>query len=233
MGKQTDLKKICILFLLGAFLVVGNAFAQNEWQASLGPAVTQQGLTMAEFGDIYSFYYKNPQPGKLILVLKALLSINDLISDQEQFGSMAHFFATVAHNDKAFMEKMSLLKDAYTGEQKQVLEAILKESENFVSPDPDSPDHLDYLWSEFFASGDPTPVKKIISVLGYTNPDINNPNEPTTEIGRLIHVADWSLGSNASQHEAVKKILEEEEASAAQSIKSKLKAILLLNNIQK
>lgn len=231
--RKADLRKISILFLLVAFLVVGNAFAQNKWQASLESAVTQQGLTMAEFSDIYIFYYKNPQPDKLILVLKTLLTINDLISDQEQFGSHAHFFATVAHNNKAFFEKLSLLKDTCSGLSKQALETILQGAERFTSPDPDSPDHLDYLWSEFLATGDAAPVKKIISVLGYSNPDKDNPNEPTTKIGVLIYVADWSLGSNALQHEAIKKILEQEEASAAEPIKSKLKAILILNDIQK
>lgn len=229
--RQKFLRKTGVLVLLGMLLVPG-AFAQAEWQASLGAAISKQGLTMADFEEICTFYYKNPQPEKLIPCLEALLSIDALISDQGQFGSFAHFFAAIAHKDEGFIEKLRLLKSSYSGLQQQAADSILKDAENFVSPDADSPDHLDYLWSEFFATGDSLPIEKIINVLGTLNPDQNNPDTPATPMGQLIHVARWSLGSNAKQHEAVRKILEQKSVSAVEPARSILKAILIFNDLE-
>jgi hypothetical protein len=228
--------KIAVLLLVGIFLVIGTTFAldkENTLEAALKESLFQQGLTFSDLENITFRYYKDPQPEKLILALKAILATKDFTSDQDVFPMYSHLISTVAHNDKIFFEKLSSLKDDYTGPEKQIIETMLKEANDFFSPEPDSAGHLDYLWAEFFATGDAGPVKKIISVLGYKNPDEDDPAHPKTQMGGLISVANWSLGPNAKQHEAVTKILEQEEAVAAEPIKSKLKAILIFNEIEK
>lgn len=213
--------KIRRILFFGCFfvLLISNqcAFAQKAWEQSLESAIAKQGLTTAEFQDITSNYYKNPQPEKMISVLKVVLSLDDLILDTQHFGPIAHLMATVAHNDKIFLEKLNLLKDGYQGLQKQTIEAILEETTNFVSPSPDSPKDLDYLWAEFMATGNNEPVKKIVSVLGYPSKGMNIV---------LIGAAEWSLSSNARQHEIVYNTIKQESLSATGQTKEKLEEIL-------
>lgn len=133
------------------------------------------------------------------------------------FNTFAHLVAAVARSDSAFFQKLKNLDPDYTGFQKEALQRIIKVTKDFISPTANSPEHLDYLWSEFIATGSEAPVKKIIGVLGYPDTGMNMV---------LIGAAEWSLTSNARHHEKVYSIIQEQFFTASGQTKEKLKKIL-------
>jgi hypothetical protein len=200
---------ILIFFLSLGPALVTNGYAQGDFES----AISSEGLTLAEYKDVTTYYYKDPQPQKLISVLRAVLSQKELISDNVHFGPFAHLCATVAHYDNIFLENLILFKDNYSGIQREVLEGIARDAEKFYSPEPDSPANLDYLWAEFLATGNEEPVKKIISVLDYKKPE--NESTDTDMLKALVFgAARWSLASNANQHKRVYEIIQKELITA-------------------
>lgn len=221
-------RAVILILLFYVSCITQYVFAENKWQASLESALLKQGLTTDKYSEITSSYYKSHQADDLTLALKAVLSVDDLILDKEQFGAIAHFFVSAAHTDKVFFDKIDSLKPSYSGLQKQVLETMLQEAVNFSSPDPDSPDHLDYLWAEFLSSGDSQPVRKIMSLLNQAAPDLKEPNisEGVLKERVLFYVAARSLISNAFYHQKVFQILEDEIALQSGVYRDNLTAIL-------
>lgn len=207
--------KIIRGILLAVFVVVV-VLNQNVWgQNALQNAITQAGLNMEDVRSVTTFYYQNPQPDKMVSVLKVLLTVKELTSDQKHFPSIKHLFAAAAANDKDLLGKMKSAQSSLSGEPQTVFAEIIKEAENFHSPEPDSPEHLDFLWSEFFATGDAKPVKKIIGLLdsSHTSPML----EP---------VAQWALTSNVQQHKKVYEIVQNESSQAKGALKDILDQML-------
>ncbi|MFH1622212.1 MAG: hypothetical protein ABIA97_03730 [Candidatus Omnitrophota bacterium] len=197
-----------------------DVFAQVDYESALA----KEGLSTDDMNKFTTYYYRNKQPDKLISILKFMLTQEEMIVDTVHFGSAAHLFATVAHNERVFMNSLIKLKDSYSGMQRNMIEKIIKEAENFISPLPNSPKDLDYLWAEFLATGKAEPIKKIISVLGLSDDNAKNI--------LLIGAAQWSLVSNAKQHSKVYEIIKEEFASAQDKLKEKLETILQRSAIQ-
>lgn len=94
----------------------------------------------------------------------------------------------------------------------------------------DSPDSLDVLWSKFLVTGEPTFVKKILTMLG--------PFIPNQEFSKMLqekgatdpqvigHLAAWSLSSNAKLHPDVLGICEDELASPTVALSKPSQAVL-------
>jgi hypothetical protein len=180
-------------------------------------ALKKEGVSMEELGTMTTYYYKNPQPAKMLSVLKAILTQEDLVKNSSHFYPIAHLFAAIAHNDESFLANLKKLEPELTGTQKEGIQLIIKDAVSFVSPEPTTPASLDALWAEFIATGDTAPVKKIIAVLGV----------PNTGMGMLlIGAAEWSLASNAQQHELVMAVIQEEAKTARGPIKERLTKIL-------
>ena len=177
-----------------------------------------EGLTMKDAGEFISYYYRNPQPARLILILKFILTQQKFMNEPGHLGPIKHFFATLASDDTKILEELNSLLSRYSGTQKEFLNSIIVEAKNFKSPEPDSPTNLDNLWAEFMASGRPEPVKKIISVLWYPAQGQNI---------LLIAAAQWSLTSNAAQHQRVFEIIKKESFEANSAIKEKLQKVLI------
>ena len=213
---------LSILLFVTILCFTVQTFAQNASKnnraALIESALAKEGLTMEDSNAIVSYYYQNPQPDKLVSVVKAVLSQDELISDPSHFGPLTHFIATVAHSNQGFLNNLKNIKLGYAGIQKDAIEQMISEAENFNSPLPNSPKDLDYLWAEFNATGNSEPVKKIISVLGYLPHGSENL--------LLIGVAEWSLGANARQHKKVYEIIQKESISATGTLKDKLDNIL-------
>lgn len=80
-------------------------------------------------------------------------------------------------------------------------------------------DELDGLWLTFFATGDPAAVKKIVSVLPWSE----LPKSPQQVVGQT---ARWSLRSNAAQHAQVREVLQKLLETSQGSTKEILGGIL-------
>lgn len=183
---------------------------------SLQISLAKEGLSIEDLSYVTQHYYENPQPDKLILIVRAILSDGWSIYDIASFGPFTHFVATVAHNNQSFLNELKNESSNFTGMQKDALNEIIYEADNFRSRDKNSPQGLDYLWAEFVATGSEQPVKKIISVLA----------DPRVDLQMAKYSAEWSLRANAKQDRRVHKIIKEVLASSSGELKEKLVKIL-------
>ncbi|NQS90176.1 hypothetical protein HQ584_10350 [Patescibacteria group bacterium] len=218
---------IYILFLFSAIIFYSNhlIFAQT---VSFQEALAREGLTEEDYNEITLYYYKNPQPDKLISVLKMNLTEEEFLADKIHFSLFAYFISTVAHDNRDFLEKLKEIKPDLPQPQKNALAGIISEAENFKSATPSSPFDLDYLWVEFIATGKEKPIRKIISVLDYPTPEKSKTGLTDIDVNTalLISSAQWSLGSNAEQHEKVNEILKDEFVYASGIRRERLEKIL-------
>ena len=182
------------------------AFAQLSKESLL-----KEGLSEEDFTNTITYFYLDPDRDKLVSCLKVILDNESYLSDRVHFLPVAHFFATVAHNDSFFHTELQALRDNYSGIQKEAIEMIIAESDNFYSPNADqSPAALDYLWSEFFATGDDFLIKKIIGVLDYQRATDRQLTDGDVAKALIFGAARWSLTSNAVQHKRVYEIIQAE-----------------------
>lgn len=80
------------------------------------------------------------------------------------------------------------------------------------------PASLDYMWTAFFVSGDERFIHKIIEAAEETNPNII-----------AAKAASWSLGSNARQHEIVRRIIEKESQNSKWSENLRKKLLVMID----
>jgi hypothetical protein len=190
--------------------------AESIGEQSLEIALAKEGLSMKDLGKVTQHYYEDPQPDKLMLIVKAMLSDDWLIHNIVSFGPLTHLVATVAHNNQGFLNDLKSQKDSFTGMRKDAINEIIYEAENFRPPKPKSPQGLDYLWVEFFATGSDEPVKKIISVL-----------EGQGAYSQMTrYSAEWSLRANAKQDKRVRRIIKDALAASGGELKESLAIIL-------
>ena len=183
---------------------------------SLKFSLAREGLSVKDLDDITRNYYKKPHPDKLAIVVRAMLLDSWFIYDIASFEPFAHFVATVAHNNQEFLVSLKSQVNNYSGKQKDAFNKIIYASENFRSPEPISPQGLDYLWAEFFATGTAEPVKKIMSTLNNQNGDLQ----------MTKYSAQWSLRANARSDKTVYKIIKNALATAQGGMKEELEKIL-------
>lgn len=216
--KTLAITGIVCLSLLCAVTRAG-AQADQENQELFEKALADQGVSPKEFEDLFTYYYRDPLPGKLVKCLKALLAQESFIMDAPHFMPTAHLVGTAAHFDPVLLKDLKDLEKEYTGTRKDRVAEIIAQAENFESPPPRSANMLDYLWGEFIATGKDSPVVKIISVLDdYPSKDL--------EKQMVQRAAVWSLTANAKQHDKVYSIIREEAIIATGPQKEILEEIL-------
>jgi len=227
---------ICILSFILIFSSKTFIIAQNK-QGNFEEALSQEGITPQEYDEVIPYYYKNPQPKKIIPILKAVLTQEQFISDNIKFIPFAHLIAAIAYNNPNLLTELKGLKENNLPVlQKERVQYIIEETENYNSMLPDAPTpedldrylwvdmhaptRIDCLWSEFFATGDEKAVEKIISILTY----------PAAKDKDFVIAtkasAEWSLASNARQHKMVYEVIEKRVSSATGELKEKLENIL-------
>ena len=206
------MKKIALMLCFVS--LVGSAFSQSKMEEAL----SQEGITPEEVVKVTTYYYLDPQPERLIQIVKVFLNQDEIANSPNHFTPFAHFVATIAQNNPEFITKLKSISQELSLSGQAALGKIVYGAENFQSPTiAETAADLDCLWGEFLATGDQEPVKKIISVLGKPETGMNI---------LLVGAANWSLGSNAQQHEKVYEIIQEESVSATGKIKEKLDLIL-------
>lgn len=188
-----------------------------EKRVKMEAALNQEGLSYDEIDPFISKYYLHPQSDKLIKVLRFFLSQDLILNDHTHFDPLEHFFATVANRDSAVLESIKSLKTQYSDKQREALNKIIDQAENFKSPEPTSARNLDFLWSEFMANGREETIKKIIGTLEYPAVGDNL---------LIIGAAKWSLASNANKHQRVYEIIQKESVSATGKLKKELEGIM-------
>jgi len=217
---------IGIIFVAGILLFKPPVFAEEDY-SGFTQALVKEGLTLDDFQKYTTYYYKNPDPDKLLLITKAFTSQDRYISNPEGFSAFKHFVASVAYNNTGFVSKLKELGKTSSGTQQLAMEKILGHLDNYQSPLADCTIYLDYLWAEFMATGSEEAVRKIISVLDiYVDRNNKHPTEQDLEDAILKNSAKWSLKSNAEQHEKVYRIVEQEAETATGIRKQELEEIL-------
>jgi hypothetical protein len=192
--------------------------------------------TMDDTGKWVAFYYQHKDINNFIPAIKIVLEEKGIYEDNDHANPVIHFFATVLKNNKTLLPQIKDLSKEYSDNAQEMLLKIIKEAENFKSPVPKDPKDLDCLWSEFFATGSPEPIKKIISVITYTENDIDlsslvwakmDITSKPMALKLLQSAAGWSLNSNAQQHKKVHEIIEIESRNTEnEDLKIKLTAVL-------
>lgn len=121
-------------------------------------------------------------------------------------------------------------KDRAPESDKREIERLLKEPPPDLLEKPvQSPAVLDMLWGKFVATGDARCVQKIISVLPWLDKKPPSVGSGKVDAGSMLIVAgaaQWSLESNAIQHERVLKICQDELSKQPPEVKVILKEIV-------
>lgn len=192
--------------------------------------------TMDDAGKWLAFYYQNKNIGNFIPALKIVLDEKGVYEDLDHANPVIHFFAAVLKDNKTLLPQINNLAQEHSDNAQEMLLKIIKESQDFKSPIPKDPNDLDCLWSEFFATGSPEPIKKIISVIAYEENDIDltapvwtkmNITSKTMASKLLQSAAGWSLNSNAREHKKVRETIEIESRNTEnEDLKIKLTAVL-------
>ena len=185
---------------------------------------TQGISSMNDLGFFMTFYYQKKDASFVIPALEYLLGQDDLLKDGTHLKPAQHFFATIGHNDPALLKQMEMLQGKYSGQAATILSEIIQEATAFISPEPRTAKDLDYLWSEFMATGDDAPVKKIISTLS---------SGASGEMLITAGAAEWSLGANGVEHEKVYEVIKAESIIANGSAKEKLSQLVQKIEAQK
>lgn len=151
-----------------------------------------------------TYYYLNPDSKRLLPALKVLLEDKRFWELEQSANPIIHFFATALREDKGEFDKLKTLLNESDYFQRGILNKIIYEAENPKDIKADGAESFDLLWAEFFASGKPEPVIKLIKSLNWRVSD-----EDLLKFADLS-VLVWSLSANANQHSKVRHICERE-----------------------
>lgn len=211
-----------------------------------------------EFENFMTYYYRDPQPEKVIAALSYYVN-SPLYKDSGSRMSLAHFFAYILKSEPAILEqyyerqnnkgttdsRIFALNVLWLINNKSSLDMISKAEHNWkdrqiqkiimnihaasvydvLKGTPRTPAELNNLWGIFLATGNELAVKKVISVLPF--------KEKSEKKDILLGAAaQWSLASNAIQHEKVLGILKHEQKFARGTVKKLLKQMIENAQIQ-
>jgi tetratricopeptide (TPR) repeat protein len=121
-----------------------------------------------------TYYYRNPQPDKLISVLETVLKQKGLVNKQAHFSPLAHFFATVIQGNMSKLEELKTLQKNYSGEGREAISRIIEEVENYRPVELRSPDDLEFLWAEFKATGNKEIMERITKIVDWPGPSMES-----------------------------------------------------------
>jgi len=233
------MKKIAFVFLISVLSIF--SYADDIFK------------TDSEFSDFFTYYYLNPQIEKIIPSLNYYVDsaayekvnarmtiahfyahilkdnpdlLNELFENQSQFGisNSKIFTLNVLWLINSDMSK-NLIEKAKEIWLDETVQDIIKKIQNasvynVLEKTPKTAVDLDNLWGIFLATGDEAAVKRIISALHLK------------EEGHGMEIviggaAEWSLASNAMQHEKVLDIIKSEVKVSTGTTKRLLEKILI------
>lgn len=212
------------------------------------PAADKYFKKISDLGNFITFYYRDPQPGKILPALEFYFRNGEAIRRNNRSNTalpiLAGFTELMMLNPQLWvpLARMSAgLNTRQRHEMATIINAVGAVMEEKCRPYLDQetlallgsrsgnnpllfrsvslPVHLDILWAKFFVTGASAPLRLIAAQLGRRN--IVIPAEAATK-GRnlsneereglknylLLSAADWSLTSNAFQHQLAANYLE-------------------------
>ncbi len=224
------MKKLAVFFLL-LMVSIRPAFA-----AEPAPAAEASG-----FSEWMSYYYMHKDASKTGQFIQWLQSAQILENKSTAVPSIAAFLSFIFRDNSTQISEW--VKSANpTGNTKKAVELglwlsgrgdaipeLFNETPKFSKASarsladisPQKPEHLDMMWSAFFATGEEKYVQKIINVL---DEHINLSGEKTIDM-LTRGAAQWSLSSNMLQHELVNRLVHKEILARSGEVKEKLQAI--------
>jgi len=168
-----------------------------------------------------TFYYLHPQSFKLIQSLQ-----HDLRYTKAwrlgQINLLIHFHAAAINGSDdrgVLLQRLHGIREQYSGLNRKIIDRVIVEAENFISPQATSSDNFDLLWAEFFATGNPKAVEDIAAYL-----QLSDDKDRLKVI--YLAAAEWSLAANAAQHKKVLEILYDLSDSSTGIMKKRLQKIL-------
>ncbi|HET7831678.1 MAG TPA: hypothetical protein VFK88_01810 [Gallionella sp.] len=194
----------------------------------------------AQADDWITHYYEHPTPERFVAEVQKLREAGSL-AKPESAAPVAAFLARVMATNPARVEgwltQLNGLKGAdrdtllYAANLSGTPEALaylrkqadarryLQKQVDLRTVEPVDGAILDMLWGDFFASGDPTPIRRIVYALNYekysgalSRYETSKKTEQDREEANreaAFEAARWSLESNIQQHRRVGEIIEQ------------------------
>lgn len=214
MGKRdTDMsaKNISRILLAALMLSVFADLSRAE--------IAGEPKTLEEAGIWMMTYYEKPEPRYVVPSLKLIVTDETFISDQIHNQPVKRFFAVLVRDNPSVKEPVKQLCDSLPGNKKDYVAGIIQQADTFREIEyPNDAQEIDFLWSEFFATGSDKPVKKIVKTFTYIPAEIDLGSQswqsmekvPSRDVAlRILQAAaKWSLVSNAAQHKRVYDVIE-------------------------
>lgn len=169
-------------------------------------------ISSQEMADRISHFYQNPDNDFIIDTFEfSMANPNGILNDPPRWYPLVHFYSTVARGNDDLIKKLKILETEIREPYKKEISRIIYFADN-LKPVPAVRDFfdLDFLWSEFYATGQSGPVEKIIDVLDYLNLDPALPSDQK-EIACTYGIAAFeSLVSNMFQHDKIVDIVRQQ-----------------------
>lgn len=157
-------------------------------------------------------FYQNPDNAFIIDTLRfSMTNPNDILNNPSQWHPLVHFYSTVARGNDDLIRKLKILESEIREPYKKEISRIIYFADN-LKPVPAVRDYfdLDFLWSEFYATGQSEPVEKIIDVLNYMNLDPALPSDQKEIACFYGTTAFEALVSNMFQNDKVVDIVRQQ-----------------------
>lgn len=219
--------------------------------SSRAAAQTPNSEAVADLGEWMTFYYQHPEPDAVpAWAARAIeLRVFDAYHSPSFMGFMAGYLRSNPDQLKATLAAVEKLPEsdrqytlaaAWLAAAPGSLEATsrrarldergqqLLDSAHIAGIRPGnqvaalSPYALDYMWGLFFATGDAESVLPMLPLLGAAPA----PDGDSSALMMIAAAAEWSLGSNAKQHKAIRDFCAAQVLRQPPAIAAKLKAIV-------
>ncbi len=150
--------------------------------------------------------------------LKATLAAMDGLPESDRQNTLAAAFLAAAPGSLEATSRRARLNDSGRRLLDRANDAGIRSGDQVA---PLSPYALDYMWGLFFATGDAKAVLPMIASLG----TVQDPNGDAMKM-MIAAAAEWSLGSNAKQHKAIRDFCAAQIPLQPPAIAAKLKTIV-------
>jgi len=179
--------------------------------------------TADELGTFMTDYHQHPEPDRVDAAIR-FLGKNGL--DAEHTLATSGFFAIVLarHPDHARgWLALARKQPGNIGKALKTAAMISTDPYRWAAARNDAPELNDFCWAAFFASGDARYVERILAALAHLD------ERTDMKLYLAAATAQWSLASNARQHDAVRTIVEKAHALAKAPLDQALEQVLTVD----
>jgi len=191
--------------------------AHNDLEAELSKGL-KDSLILPDSQVWYvNYYYLTKETDKVIPILQAIIADQNMRQNPAQMTQLKHFFATIIHEQKEIQKSIVDLESSYNGDDKDFIQGIVQESNDFKPAVLDSVNGINNAWAEFYATGNEKILKNILTLFDLPNNPSNN---------ELTHAAELSLDINTLKNLRLRDILMKLAPDLDRSIQGKIKRVV-------